>query len=136
MQKIVLNVLILLASSLLLAQDHFGSFATAIYLNKNGEKSFFSCTGSGIDKISQQDFTGNLGSFKAKSGKLRISGAEIKSWTHEEGNACKTIMYYVVYSVENRPKNIKFTPFNIPLKADCGWMFFEDSLIRCSSGDK
>ena len=37
MQKIVLNVLILLASSLLLAQDHFGSFATAIYLNKNGE---------------------------------------------------------------------------------------------------
>ena len=136
MQKIVLNVLILLASSLLLAQDHFGSFATAIYLNKNGEKSFFSCTGSGIDKISQQDFTGNLGSFKAKSGKLIISGAEIKSWTHKGANVCEGTIYYAVYPTGNRPTTIKYSKILLPLESECSWFGnFENSEGVCSKGD-
>ncbi|MCB9203148.1 MAG: hypothetical protein H6604_08910 [Flavobacteriales bacterium] len=138
-----LTSIIFLITSFIFSQNNFGSFASAVYLEVNGNKEFYSCSGEGIDKISGNDFQVDLGTFKRKSGKLKLAGAEIKSWRDKQANVCKGELQYVLYKKGKRPENIKYHTLELPHDSDCAGfgpfgMFknFSNSEGRCGPRDQ
>lgn len=128
----------LLFSSFLFGQNHFGEFATAVFLKVNqGDPTYYSCSGEGVDRINYQvDYEGYLGAFKRNSNDLLLKGAEIKSWNHDEGNVCGGTMHYILYKVGNRPNNPVYSEIDLPWESSCGWFGFQNSPGRCQGNDK
>ena len=116
---------------------NFGEFATAIFIDVNGDRNYYACSGTGIDRISQLDFYISLGTFKRYSKDLRIAGGEIKSFVRTNANVCAGKMHYRVYKSSNTPKNNIFNAIDLPWESDCNWMgFFQNSPGPCKDGDQ
>jgi hypothetical protein len=115
---------------------NFGAFATAVFLNVNGNKEYYACSGSGVDRISNLDFYTHLGVFKRHSQDLRIAGGEIKSYAKTNANVCLGKLHYRLYKQNNPPKNKIYKTFDLPWESDCNWGFFENSPGPCNEGDQ
>ncbi len=131
-------VLVLIITTQSFAQNNFGEYATAIFLQINqGNSEFYSCSGSGSNKINGNDFTGNLGVFERNSGDLRITGGEIKSWRKDvNANTCGGNLHYVIYKKDERPRKPTFSSVDLSWKIGCNWIgWYSDGYGPCSEND-
>jgi hypothetical protein len=96
----------------------YGAYASAVYIekNNNGQSLFYntliSCGPNDIDGSRIYEGT-NLGTFKANSLDLRLTGAELKSFEQSGFDVCKVKMCYLVYLEGARPATPTFTCLDI-----------------------
>jgi hypothetical protein len=114
--KRVLALLIATMFSLSSYAD-FGVYASAVYLNVNGNGEFYNTLKPGnTQDITNVDFTGDLGTFENNSGLLKLNGAEIKSYKNG-GNVCSGTIFYRIYADGSTPG--AFNSINLPFYSAC-----------------
>jgi RHS repeat-associated protein len=102
----------------------FSEFGSAVFLQKNGTNAFYNLSGSGVNLIGSNTFSGDLGSFTAGSASLAIKGAEIKTWKEYTSNVCGATLYYLVYKENQRPAVPIFSTFTLPWRENCSGYSF------------
>ncbi|CAN5453684.1 hypothetical protein BH10BAC3_BH10BAC3_29510 [soil metagenome] len=119
MKKTVLIFLMALCCNAGFSQ--FDYYATAVYLNKNGNSSFYNTSSPGIGQdIGTNTFQGtNLGSFGKNSGDLQIAGAEIKTFKSVTANVCSSTVFFTVYPAGQRPAAPVYTSVGLGFFANC-----------------
>ncbi len=100
----------------------FGIFATAPYLTTCQSNSFFNTTGTGADLIDQterKDFNDTiLGTFVQNSGRLKLRGAEVKSFKNLSlANVCGAKFFYRVVPTGGTPGT--FSSIDLAFFQDC-----------------
>ncbi len=118
----------------------FGDFATAPYIgtcnNNSVSSGFYNTTGTGVDLIGTNTFTGtNLGSYIQNSNYLILNGGEVKTFKNALANVCGSTMYYVVYPQGSRPANPVFTVVPLPFFDICSGSNFPSG-GPCSPNDQ
>ena len=125
----------------------FGLYASAAYINSNGINSFYNNTAPGPGQdIGSTTFQGtDLGPFEQNSSKLKITGAEVKTYKGISDNVCSATLNYTVYLIGARPASPVYTSILLGFYSDCfapacGSFFGSYNLVAgggcCSAGDQ
>lgn len=133
-KKLLLVPLLLLCAIAVRAQS-FGTFASAVFVKKNGAFSIYNVTGSGVNTIGPggPTYTGDLGTYDQNSGKLILEGAEVKTYKDAGTNVCGA---YYNYSIHPVGQTAPYTEMSLPIKATCSNGTFTDGLGPCGGNDQ
>jgi hypothetical protein len=113
MNKFLLFALFLL-SFCFSSHAEFGISSSAVCLNVNGSLGFYNTqSSSATNSIGKLNFSGNLGTFGANSGNLKIIGAGINTFKTNGANVCSGTLYYLVYRQGNRPTSPDFSSITL-----------------------
>jgi len=137
-RKIGCLLIVLCILSNISAQDNFFHYASAVWIENNGNGQFYniysiSTTTSGRTYTAQENaieqgggnwqsalFQGrDFGSHAANSHTLLFRGAEVKTYKKNSGNVCSAKVFYVVYPQGQRPSSPSFTEHNIAWFDNC-----------------
>lgn len=119
-------------------QAQFGSFASAVQLSTDGgtNKIFYNnqkLTGD-ANAIGPNNYSGSLGSFAAGEGRLKITGAEVKTFKGNNNNVCGVRLQYRVYLTGT--SGGAFNNIQLPFLAGCVANVFADGQGPCSGNDQ
>ena len=118
-KKIVVFIAVSMISLGSFAQ--FGLYASAAYLNVNGNSAFYNNTAPGLGQdIGSLTFQGTtLGTFEQNSGSLKLIGSEIKTYKGVSDNVCSGTLNFTVYPTGSRPVSPIFTAIDLGFYSDC-----------------
>lgn len=138
MRKPIVLLCFLCCATAGLLQAQFGSFASAVQLTTDAgtNKTFYNTqklTGD-ANAIGPNNLTGSLGSFAANDGRLKITGAEIKTFKGNNSNVCGARLQYRVYL--SGTSGGAFNTIQLPFLAGCVANVFADGKGPCSGNDQ
>jgi hypothetical protein len=99
----------------------FGLYASAAYINLNGNSLFYNNTAPGLGQdIGSNTFQGSdFGVVQQNSGSLRLVGGEIKTFKGPADNVCSGSLHYTVYPSGFRPVTPVFNNIDLGFYSDC-----------------
>lgn len=118
MKKTLLAIILVFNFS---SHAQFGLFASAAYMKVNSVQAFYNNTAPGLGQnIGNAVFQGtNFGVFERNTGRLKLIGAEIKTFKGVTDNVCSGTINYVVYPVGARPAVPIFNSIALGFYSDC-----------------
>ena len=118
--------------------DKFGELASAVFIKKNGQNTFYNVTFASQTpghKIGNENFVQNIGTFQQGTASLVLLGAEIKTWKEPTiANVCSARLNYVVYPVYARPAIPVFKTITLPKFTECIGGVFPITGGQCLAG--
>ncbi|MFN5417141.1 MAG: T9SS type A sorting domain-containing protein [Flavobacteriia bacterium] len=115
--------ILFLLTTLLVAGQNFGDFASAVYIKNCTTTQFYNTTGTGVNCINTTCTTvfqgTNFGSFNQNSNGLSLLGGEIKTFKNAGANVCGGNLNYTVYLTGSRPGSPTFTQINLGFFSNC-----------------
>ena len=118
--RLLLCIIYLYALSAV-AQNNFGTFGTAAYVNSNGTRTFYNGSPTtGTNAIGPSTLQGaSFGTFSQNSGSLKLDGVEVKTFKNGSGNVCSATMFYIVYPTGSRPASPSYTAVSAGFYQSC-----------------
>jgi hypothetical protein len=133
MKKLSFIPLLMLCCLGEVSAQNYGSFASGVFLTKNGSAVGYGVTGDAVNQIAPNPFSGTLGTFQQNSGTLILNGGETKTYKQNWANVCGSTLYYSAHTTGTAGT---YSTISLPYKAGCNGGTFSDGLGNCGGNDQ